>query len=414
MSLGVKRILAVFLEKDSCKLLVYRAGGLKGTPEREFAGQISFSTDVVRDGFIADPAKFCAQIKMAFAQKDVLQKVAEVLCFPCPDKVFTKTLPSTDAEEVFIHGLPYFKEELIIKREERKNRVTYTAFEKKLIEDFQRPFLEAGKKITDVKSGANVLTAAFAQTGKYLLLLPLDKETVAVAAQDGEVMDLAGIKNEVLLARLEEFRAAHGLTAAPVFALGKFSPPVNLQVVNLAPTDIYDLIVCSTLKSGGKFKLPEFFSTFNKKYLLLFGAVLVGGVLTLTVIRNIGGIGKIGGNKKTEITSPVTPVAPAPAPVPEPNKADFPIRVLNGTLVTGEASKLAEKLKVAGYAISETKNATSAGFVTTKLRTTATTPEKLTTDLKTTLLADYDSVNLEPVATLSGNAKIEIIIGKKK
>ena len=330
MSIGKKKLLAVFLEKDSCKLLVYRVGGLKGGPIREFAGQISFSPDVVRDGFIADPAKFSSQIKMAFAQKDVLRETTEILCFVCPDKIFTKTLPVSDSEDVFIHGLPYFKEELLIKRDTGKLRTTYVAFEKKLIEDLQRPFLELDKKITDIKSGANVLVAKFAQDGRYLMLLPLDKEIAVVAAENGEISDLTVVKNEVFAARLEEFRANHNLADSPVYSVGKLPTQNNLQVVSLDQTDIYDLIIRSALSSRTKFAVPEIFSKLNKKYLLLFGAALVGGALVLVVVKNLPSV-----QKKTTITSPVVPVAPAPvAPIPEPNKLDYPIRVLNWTLVS--------------------------------------------------------------------------------
>ena len=87
---------------------------------------------------------------------------------------------------------------------------------------------------------------------------------------------------------------------------------------------------------------------------------------------------------------------------------------MNGTLVTGEAGRLAEILKGLGFEITETKNATSAGFAATRLRATNDVPDKITAGLKTTLLETYESVSLEPLATPSANAVIEIILGKKK
>jgi hypothetical protein len=415
MSFGTKRILAAFLEKDCCKLLVYRVGGLKSVVAREFAGQISFPAEVLRDGFIADPVKFASQIKMAFAQKELLNQVAEVVCFPCPDKVFVKTLPVEDSEEIFIKNLPYFKEELVIKSVQNKKRVTYTAFEKKLIQDFQRPFLEQNKKVANILSVAGVLTAKYPQTGKYLLLLPLDKEVVVVFADNGEVLDLAMIKNEVLGARLEEFRASHDLTSAPTFSLGKFTPPPNLSVVNLNPADIYDLAVGAAVSSGSKMVLPEFLAKFDKKYFLLAGAVLVGVVLALTVLSNLSHLSSLRKNSKLEITSPVaTPAAQTLPPAPEPKKEDYPIRILNGTLVSGEAGKLAEKLKTAGFTITETKNATSAGFVTTKVRVVSSVPEKIADSLETLLSEDYQTVVTEPLASPAAKFVVEIIVGKKK
>ena len=156
MAFGKKKILAAFLEKDNLKLLVF------GGKQRLFAGQITFAPEVLRDGFIAQSEKFDSQVKVAFAQKPLLQEASEVLLFISPDKVFTKTLAASDSVDSFVHGLPYFKEELIINNEEPhsvpvatgtsrgEGRITYTAFEKKLVEDLQRPFQALGKKIMDM------------------------------------------------------------------------------------------------------------------------------------------------------------------------------------------------------------------------------------------------------------------------
>ncbi len=405
------------MEKDNLKLLVYEIGGIKARATRLFAGQITFAPEVLRDGFIAEPEKFDNQIKIAFAQKEMLRGADEVLLYISPDKVFTKTLPASDSVDSFVHGLPYFKEELIINSEdggqktEDGRRITYTAFEKKLVEDLQRPFQAMGKKIIGVKSAANVLTEKFSRTGSYLFLVPLEKEIVAVAAQNGEILDLAVIKNEVFAARLEEFRSAHNLLSSPVFSVGVFPTQHNLQAVSLAPTDIYDLIVNSSLKQSDKLALPEFFSRLNPRYFLLVGAAMIGAILIILIVRNVNRLPSLNKPEKTEITSPVAPPLPA---APEPQPKDYPVAILNGTLVTGEAGRLAEILKGLGFEITETKNATSAGFAATRLRATNDVPDKITAGLKTTLLETYESVSLEPLATPSANAVIEIILGKKK
>lgn len=408
----------VFLEKDNLKLLSYEVGGLKSAATRLFAGQITFSPEVLRDGFIADAAKFSGQVKMAFAQKDQLRDAAEVLLFVSPDKVFTKTLPAADSVDIFIHGLPYFKEELVINTEESKvkgkgDRVTYTAFEKKLVEDLERPFQELGKKIIGVKSPANALVEKFPQAGKYLFLIPQEREIVMVAAENGEILDLAVVKNDVFVARLEEFRANHDLGNAPTYSVGVFPSHFNLQTVNLAQTDIYDLIVNSSSTTKAGFELPLFLNRLNPRYLFLIGAATVGILLVLLIVKNLHRLPGLGRPAKTEITSPVAPTPPPP-PAPEPKPADYPVEILNGTLITGEAGKLADKLKAEGFDITDTKNATSAGFAATRLRATKEVPDKILTELKTTLLETYESVTDELLATPSGKADIQIIIGKKK
>jgi len=109
-----------------------------------------------------------------------------------------------------------------------------------------------------------------------------------------------------------------------------------------------------------------------------------------------------------------TPAAQTLPPAPEPKKEDYPIRILNGTLVSGEAGKLAEKLKTAGFTITETKNATSAGFVTTKVRVVSSVPEKIADSLETLLSEDYQTVVTEPLASPAAKFVVEIIVGKKK
>lgn len=398
MTLRKKKVLAVFLEKDNLKFLLY-TGKL-----RSFAGQITFAPEVVRDGFIADSEKFSSQVKIAFAQKAALHEASEVVMFISPDKAFTKTMPASESLDSFVHGLPYFKEELVI-NSEGKDPITYIAFEKKLVEDLQRPFLDAGKKILAVKSAANILIRKFAQVGKYLLLIPLEKEIIAVIGQDGNVSDLTVIKNEVFAARLPEFKSAHEITTNSVYTLGVFpsslSANLNLHLVSLSPTDVYDLIVNSSSDTKSLT-----FPKINQKYLFLAGAIIVGVILMTFIIKNFP-------QSQKKIVSPI--VVPTPvAPAPEAKPSDFPVAIYNGTLVTGEAVRLADVLKAQGFPITETKNATTAGFVATRILSVKTVPEKIIANLKTTLLETYESVNLEPVATFSGTTKLEIIIGKKK
>lgn len=390
MPFGTKKILGVFLEKDNLKLLVFQG------KTRVFAGQLTFAPEVVRDGFIADSEKFSSQVKIAFAQKQELHEVAEVLLFISPDKAFTK---NTDSLETFVHGLPYFKEELIINNE----KGVYLAFEKKLVEDLQRPFLDAGKKVIGVKSAANLLTKRFSQIGKYLLLVALEKETVLIVAENGGILDLAVIKNEVLVARLPEFLANHNMAEEKkAYVLGKFSGQINLELVSLAQTDIYELIIDAALTKESKFKLPKI----NQKYLFLAGAILLGAILTIIIVKSV--------NRPVVEKEVVSPVVETPVLSPEPVKSDFPMEIQNGTSVTGEAGKLSEVLKAQGYEITGTANATAAGFVATRLRHLPVVPEKILEQIKSSLLETYQSVNLEPVATFSGQKVIQIIIGKKK
>jgi len=428
LMLGKKKILAAFLEGDNIKLLVFEKG-LGRAPQRIFAGRISFAAEVVRDGFVADGAKYTSAVKIAFAQKEILRQADEVLLFLPSDKTFTKTIPATDAIDSFVQGLPYFKEELVIGIEgqvqtsDSGKLLTYVAFEKKLVEDGQRPFLEMGIKVTAVKSPVSVLANKFVQVGQYFLLIPLEKELAIASVDSGGVTTLATFKNEIAASRIGEFVSGHNLKEVKTaYSLGtvdqglidKIRTEQGWQITPLQTGDIYDLIVVTSCgaKPGSspgsslRVSLPQL----NSRYLFLGLAAVVGFALVAIVVRNFDKIRSLGSQpaKKEEVASPVTP----PPPVPEPKPAEYPLRILNGTLVTGEAGRLAETLKGLGYEITETKNATTAGFVATRLRLAKSVPAKIADSLKAELLKTYESVAIEEFD--DPNLKVEIVIGIKK
>src|SRR3989344_8868826 len=103
MAFGKRRYLVSFLEKDNLKMVVYEVVG--DTPSRVFAGQISFSQEILRDAFIADPTRFANQVKIAFNQKPQFEEVDEVVLFIPPDKTFTKAIAAGDNVETFIRSL---------------------------------------------------------------------------------------------------------------------------------------------------------------------------------------------------------------------------------------------------------------------------------------------------------------------
>ena len=406
-------MLVAFLEKDNLKLLAYKG------KTRTFAGQISFSNEVLRDGFIADPEKFASQVKVTLSQKSNLGEMSEVLLFLSPDKTFIKTLPSADSPDGFIRTLPYFNEELVVTSEIKKtktdSRTTYVAIEKKLVEDFQRPFLDMGKKVIGVKSGAAVLASKYPQSGKYFLTFPLEKEIVVTVCENGEILELGAFKLDVFASQLPDFIGSHNLAEIKnAFTVGVFSAEalanvraLGWNVTPLESTDIYDLTVLAA-GNKSKFTLPKI--NVNPKHLSLIGAALVGFALVVIVVRNLPAA-----TAKKEVTKQKE-TQTQPVVVPQPKPEDYALKILNGTFVTGEAGRAAEKLKALGFEITETKNATSAGFAATRIRPSKSVPEKIVAELKTVLLETYKETAIEPISdsSVSGKLLIEIIIGEKK
>lgn len=427
--MGKRQILTAFLEKDNIKLVVYEVSGK--SVARAFAGQITFQNDVVRDAFIADPVKFSNQVKIALSQKPQLAAAGEVVLFIPPDKTFTKAIPASDSVESFIRSLPYFKEELILKSPTSNKKqaisdqlMTHVAFEKKLVEDFERPFLDSGKKVTAVESSLNDLVSAHRQMNKYFLFVPFEKDTAVAVCDNGDVLEIAAFPKDAFASRLIEFIAGHNLKdIASAYTLGIFEPTTvekitaqtSLSVTPLIQKDIYDLVTESYLHSvqgsSFAFSLPKIPSLpgVPPRLLFLVGAVIVGFLLVFLVAKNLPkSAPKAKSPMAATSSGAVTPAAKPPAPKP----ADYKVRVLNGTLVAGEAGSLGDTLKGLGFDVTETKNATTSGFVATRLRVTPDVPQPIIDQINSVLTPTYDSVALEPLSDTA--VKIEIIIGKKK
>jgi len=443
-----QQLLTVFLESDNVKLVASELSGDKSI--RIYAGQISFPSVVVREAFIADPVKFSSQVKVALTQKPQLQTITDVQLIMPPEKTFLRTLEVNEDVESFLRVLPYFKEELILNKIDSKvakgetSTVTYTAFEKKLVEEFQQPFLDSGKKITSVLGSPQVLSAKVGLKDDYFLLLCFEKTVAVVVHKMGKISQSESWPVDVFVIRFEEFVRNNNLTnIKKAQIIG--TPVADLQQklttdlgLNFAPTigeDIYDSIINSSMPKKTGFSLPSF--SFGKsseaksastdaaesdpkakiiKFLPLAAAIIAGFILSFVVISSLTQKMKAGKALTSAVnpTPAVTPVVqtPTPTPVPALKPADVKVRILNGTSVSGEAGRLATKVTALGFTISETKNASTSGFVTTKLRVDSTVPTTMQTDLQTLLSGTYEKVVVEPL--IDAAVKIEIIIGKKK
>lgn len=431
MALGKKKLLAAFLEKDNVKLLAFEVSG--SNVSRIFGGQASFGDEALRDAFISDPVKFSAQVKMILSQRAPLTEIAEGVLFIHPDKTFIKPLSSEDSVDAFVRSLPFFKEELVIlapetaKNQEGKgSQINFVAFEKKLVEDFERPFLESGKKILAVNSAVPFLVKKFKQAGRYILILPFEKDVTVVACQDGVVLDLATFAKDVWVGRLSEFRMGKGFSdITNVFVVSnleqgasdKLRNEQQLNVTELSGGDVYDLAMSTYLSGGEKggknFSMPKFAMPKipGLKWVFLLLAGLVGFALVYFILKNVFGVNlpkPIGGTKPTP--TPVKVATPAPTPSAKPE--DFKVSVLNGTTVAGEAAAFGETLSALGFEVIETANATTSGFVATRLLTVPEVPQSIIDQLKSTILETYESVSEEPLS--SGSAQIQVIIGVKK
>lgn len=112
--------------------------------------------------------------------------------------------------------------------------------------------------------------------------------------------------------------------------------------------------------------------------------------------------------------APVTTPAPSPVPTESPapvlNRSDWSFEVLNGTGVSGEAKKVAEKIQALGYSVVKTGNADKSTYESTQILVKKDLSDKI--DL---VVADLkDAIRIASVAgeLKEGTASARIIIGK--
>ncbi len=140
-------------------------------------------------------------------------------------------------------------------------------------------------------------------------------------------------------------------------------------------------------------------------------------IIVLLVILLAGGFFL---NKKFHFLSgfrPTAPVAtatpePTPTPTPEPvlDRSQWSFEVLNGSGVTGEAKKVADKVKALGYPVVKTGNADKDNYTETQILVKADLLDKVDV-----VIADLkDTIKIASVAgeLKEGTASARIIIGK--
>ena len=144
------------------------------------------------------------------------------------------------------------------------------------------------------------------------------------------------------------------------------------------------------------------------KYLFIFTlGVVVGGF----IIYQKGDIDFLKNVLQKEDTSQKTEISPTSTPTEVPvDLTKYSIKVLNGSELEGEASKLKDALEKEGFTVSAIGNASESSFLETVIRTKTEVDEAYLEKLKTFLLKTYKLSDVEELEE-SADDDIEIIIG---
>ena len=120
-------------------------------------------------------------------------------------------------------------------------------------------------------------------------------------------------------------------------------------------------------------------------------------------------------NTQSATISPTSaPIEQAPMPTEEPtvNKEDLKVKILNGSGVVGEATKVKTLLEGADFVIDSTANADNYDYKTTEIQVKSSVPSSVTNELSELLETDYtvDTTELDN----SEDVDVVVIIGVRK
>jgi hypothetical protein len=149
----------------------------------------------------------------------------------------------------------------------------------------------------------------------------------------------------------------------------------------------------------------------NKFHLLVL--VIIGiAVIGFTVYILKGGFGEISlTSQPSPSPSPIETPSATPTPTPEPDRAQYKVRILNGSGKTGLAKTVADKLKELGYQIEKTGNATNSAFTQTVVRVKSADESAIAQVIKD-LAPEFDAAGNTSLKS-DDAANIEIILGAK-
>ncbi len=148
--------------------------------------------------------------------------------------------------------------------------------------------------------------------------------------------------------------------------------------------------------------------------LALIGIAVVGATVYL-LKGNIGTPSFLQSEATPTPEPTISSVVENPTPTPEPTitRADYKVRVLNGTSQSGLAGTTATKLKDLGYQIDKTGNATNSAFTQTVVRVKEGSNSAALFDLLVKDLSSDFSAVASTILKAADAADAEVILGTK-
>lgn len=151
----------------------------------------------------------------------------------------------------------------------------------------------------------------------------------------------------------------------------------------------------------------------NALWVIIPGIFILGALLG-GVVYYQKSASEISITPPTPIATPVLTPTPIATPEPEVNLSKYKIKVLNGSGISGEASRVKALLEKAGFTVSSTGNATNYNYIKSVIQAKSEVEKEFINKLTEALSENYQvDAKAEPVNTSSPD-EVVVIIGSAK
>jgi hypothetical protein len=455
------KIVLVFLNNSSLRVAEYtctRQGAIQTNLEELF-----FPESVVKDSGILNSEEFAKSVSDFLAAKPKWKKLETLLVIP-EEKVFLKSFElelgdlerKNEFRDIFISEIPFLKDDLIVQEHLAGKILELSAVHKEFAKNFQRPFIENGIRIKGMISIPQAMALDLQPKEKTFLLAFYDNDVALILAQNARVIfsETERISDQKVQAVVDVFEN---------FVTHLKSEGIKSISLILGEEAIEEELRASLEQRGykvneiRKIKILDFIGEYyrqnkdkSKEWDLLFLQPLgvrpmlkkmrnyfVGvGIVIFLVALGVAvwrlyplyqPVEEIKGVEELPIVTPTTmpevalpteatttleTPTPATAPKIEVKKADYPIKIFNGTFVAGEAGRLRTVLQNNGFTVISTGNNENQNQTLTTIFIGSNTPEQITSELRLLLEKTYQSVVVSASPVVVGD--IHIVIGRKK
>lgn len=445
-----KKFLIALLNNAELRIVLYEESS--GKAKRISSDTIEFPSEVVKDSAIISFSLFYERLAEFLKTKSELEGIRLILAIP-EEKMYIKGLEldlgdwerKNELVKNFEKGIP-FKEDDLILRERLIGRVLeLSAVSRQFIEDFKRPFADFHMDVIGVISIPQAAAIVFKPKERSFLLASCDNDFVMMLAENSSIISsgtkrMSRIKGSDAVKAFErfvKFTVAEHIKGVSIIMSDDSSAAdlktelenSHYQIKEMKNTDILDLIASyySLHKSEEKdwnMLYAESVTSHNRtasKNLKIVSALFVLLIsLSVLIWFSVKFI-----RQKYEpyplvsdsaiIENPAIGATPtlAQSGIQSPiKKENFPVKIFNGTAISGEAGRLKAILMGRGFSVSEIGNMANQNQAVTKLQFSPDIPDNVISEIRDLLDSRYQNVLQSNLSSVERG--ITIIVGRKK